>query len=94
MSDPPEHQPAVIALQIKQLEKAITELGVAMREGFDRLERKLDERLASRDERLDEHDDQIRELQMWRSRIQAFLLIAGAALAVALPIIANRAFGA
>jgi len=68
-NSPPEHlQPAVLALQIKQLEKSITALGETVQSGFDRLEKKLDDRLASRDTRLDEHEGRIEDLERATAR--------------------------
>lgn len=54
MTDPPETSPSLIAYQIKELQRTITALGEAMKHGFEQLERKLDDRLASRDARLDD----------------------------------------
>ena len=70
MSDRPEEHPTVLANQLADLKATVHQLGVDMRELFDRFERKIDERLGSRDKRLDDLEDRARALELGQARQQ------------------------
>jgi hypothetical protein len=48
-----------------------------MKDGFAEIKRLLDERLQSRDTRLDDLEEDVADLKEWRARMQGQLVILG-----------------